>query len=1121
MDRPWERGVTEVLDILETSIEQGLSREEAGLRLHRYGDNLLSEADDESLVLRFLGQFKEPLVVLLLASSVISLVTGELADAVGIFIAVVIVNVVGFYQEYRSEQSVAALRRLTVDRCNVLREGHVFEIRTEQLVPGDVVLLHVGDRVPADLRLIEIASLQLDESILTGELEPNHKTTDAIVDHRPRQQQQQHQHQQHHDPHHHHRSSVEDRSISSSSSTSTSSTTTDSSKILLSTTTTTTSASSSSSSSRLIDQDDDRDRTHHEHDDGDLHDVAHDHRHRRESLDGSDARVATTTTTTIARMSNMAFMGTVCVHGRGKGVVVATGNSTQLGRISSLIQEMDEKRTPLQLKMDEIGRKLSIMAFAIVAVIFVIGALQGKPLLDMFTIGVSLAVAAIPEGLPIVVTVTLAIGVSRMAARRAIVRKLPAVEALGATTVICSDKTGTLTQNEMTVRRIYTDSMEWLVTGSGYTDRTGEFLAHSTTPMEPRSDAHLYALLVASVLCNNARLQRGGATQLVGQPTEGALLNVAYKAGLPDLRSRYQRTLEEPFDSHTKLMAVRYRGPFGNVHLSPSSFDCSIVGDEPLLFEHSNSVSSASSRSSTDDDVDGGSSSISRNHNNHHGHQALGRSGSSSSSSSSTNNSSSSNGSGGTNYSPDNASSEWYFVKGATERVLADCTHYFDGHSTRTMSERKLAEIRQYHESFGEQALRIVAVARGRERHELEFLGLLGIVDPPKDGVPDAISEVMSTGVHVVMITGDARETAIAVARELGFYTHGVHMALSCNELEHMSEDELAQVIDRVTVFYRMSPEHKVNIVRAFHRRGNVVAMTGDGVNDAPALKTADIGIAMGIAGTDVAKEAAKMILVDDNFATIISAIEEGKSIYNNIKNFLRFQLTTSIATLSLVASSTLFGLPLPLNPIQILWINIIMDGPPAQSLGVEPLDRDAMRRPPRSPSEPVLTRETLVSIVTSAAVMVLGTLGTLYYELYAHHHVGETDPHRRAMTVSFTTFVMFQMFNALNCRSEHKSILQLGFTSNRFFAASIAGSIAMQLAAIYVPILQTFFETAPLSLTDLAYCTLVASSVLVIDELRKLSPASRAAASLSSSSSPSSSSSSSSTANAEAARKL
>ena len=1002
MDRPWERGVTEVLDILETSIEQGLSREEAGLRLHRYGDNLLSEADDESLVLRFLGQFKEPLVVLLLASSVISLVTGELADAVGIFIAVVIVNVVGFYQEYRSEQSVAALRRLTVDRCNVLREGHVFEIRTEQLVPGDVVLLHVGDRVPADLRLIEIASLQLDESILTGELEPNHKTTDAIVDHRPRQQQQQHQHQQHHDPHHHHRSSVEDRSISSSSSTSTSSTTTDSSKILLSTTTTTTSASSSSSSSRLIDQDDDRDRTHHEHDDGDLHDVAHDHRHRRESLDGSDARVATTTTTTIARMSNMAFIGTVCVHGRGKGVVVATGNSTQLGLISSLIQEM-----------------------------------------------------------------------------------------------------------------------EWLVTGSGYTDRTGEFLAHSTTPMEPRSDAHLYALLVASVLCNNARLQRGGATQLVGQPTEGALLNVAYKAGLPDLRSRYQRTLEEPFDSHTKLMAVRYRGPFGNVHLSPSSFDCSIVGDEPLLFEHSNSVSSASSRSSTDDDVDGGSSSISRNHNNHHGHQALGRSGSSSSSSSSTNNSSSSNGSGGTNYSPDNASSEWYFVKGATERVLADCTHYFDGHSTRTMSERKLAEIRQYHESFGEQALRIVAVARGRERHELEFLGLLGIVDPPKDGVPDAISEVMSTGVHVVMITGDARETAIAVARELGFYTHGVHMALSCNELEHMSEDELAQVIDRVTVFYRMSPEHKVNIVRAFHRRGNVVAMTGDGVNDAPALKTADIGIAMGIAGTDVAKEAAKMILVDDNFATIISAIEEGKSIYNNIKNFLRFQLTTSIATLSLVASSTLFGLPLPLNPIQILWINIIMDGPPAQSLGVEPLDRDAMRRPPRSPSEPVLTRETLVSIVTSAAVMVLGTLGTLYYELYAHHHVGETDPHRRAMTVSFTTFVMFQMFNALNCRSEHKSILQLGFTSNRFFAASIAGSIAMQLAAIYVPILQTFFETAPLSLTDLAYCTLVASSVLVIDELRKLSPASRAAASLSSSSSPSSSSSSSSTANAEAARKL
>jgi Ca2+-transporting ATPase len=917
--------VEEVFRFLNTTPE-GLSSNEVLVRLNQYGRNELHKKEKESWLQRFVGQFKEPLILLLLGSAITSLLLGQVADCVGILIAVFIVNVVGFLQESKSERSLEALHSLTAPRCRVIRSTTHKEINAEDLVPGDIVILHVGDRIPADLRLIHAVNLQIGESILTGEIEPTMKTEKVLP--------------------------------------------------------------------------------------------------QRDLL--------------LAKRKNMAYHGTEVLSGNGKGVVVTTGERTELGKISRLIQEMEERKTPLQEKMDEIGKQLSIVAFCIVGVIFVIGALQGKPLLQMFTIGVSLAVAAIPEGLPIVVTVTLALGVTRMAARKAIVRKLPAVEALGATDVICSDKTGTLTQNQMTVQKIYTggDGL-YEVTGIGYftnsntssnkdkakrNESTEDFQKGGTgagiggvdsfirnyDKVDPRASVDLMELLKIGVLCNNAQLTD---STLVGQPTEGALLKVARKAKIEDLREYYMRLEELPFDSEKKWMAAKYD-----------------MGD-----------------------------------NNH-----------------------------------------VYFVKGALERVLDQCANCFWHGAVVPLTLEKRTDILVQNKLFGDAALRVVGFASGRELGRLTFHGIMGLVDPPKKGVKEAIREVLDTGVKVVMITGDAKETALAVAKDLSIYQEGVHLALSFLELEQMSTEQLASRIDNVTVFFRVTPEHKMKIIHAFQSRGHIVAMTGDGVNDAPALKSANIGIAMG-GGTDVSKEASEMVLVDDNFSTIVSAIEEGKSIYNNIKNFLRFQLTTSIATLVIVAASTVFGLPLPLNPIQILWINIIMDGPPAQSLGVEPMDRDVMKRPPRKVTDPVFNRQMITTVILTAFVMVVGTLATFYFELEHEGHepttltstttasvtespeeVIERTTHKRAITLAFTTFVFFQMFNALNCRSESKSAFSMGLTSNRFFFLAITGSIIMQLCAIYVPIFQFLFDTVALSFSDLVYSTLVAGSVFAIDEIRK-----------------------------------
>merc|ERR1712137_784887 len=843
--------------------ETGLSFVEAGARIQTHGLNTLEEAEEESLFRKFLEQFKEPLILLLLSCAVVSVLMGEVADAIGIFIAVTIVNAVGFYQEYKSEKSVEALRTLTAHQCTVLRDGAVHTIRAEDLVPGDLVPIESGRRIPADIRLLEVHDLYVDESILTGETDPCEKN--ARVSESPE---------------------IKD---------------------------------------------------------------------------------------------NLIFMGTMCVSGRGRGIVVATGSDTLLGRISAIIQSIDLGKTPLQQKMADIGKKLSILAFSIVAVIFIVGVFQQKGMLEMFTVGVSLAVAAIPEGLPIVVTVTLSLGVSRMAGRNAIVRKLPAVEALGATTVICCDKTGTLTKNQMTVTHVYSDS-EYTVGGIGYHPQ-GDFYS-SNQRINPRDHPNLVDILTSAILCSNAQFEEGN--NLIGQPTEGAILVAGIKAGLSDPRTTFTRLEEVPFTSKTQFMMTK-----------------------------------------NDMGSDG----------------------------------------------------QMYHLKGSVEKVLQQCKFYYDSGSTLGLTEAKANQILEHASLFGRAALRVVAVARGKKPDNLVFLGLLCMIDPPKEGVRKAIQIASESGVKVVMITGDAKETAISVAKKISV-ADDQSLAFSSEELIGSTEQQLASIVDHVSVFYRVSPEHKMNIVKAFQDRGHVVAMTGDGVNDAPALKIADIGIAMGL-GTDAAKEASEMILVDDNLSTIIAAIEEGKSIYNNIKNFLRFQLTTSIATLSMIAASTVFGFPSPLNPIQILWINIIMDGPPAQSLGVEPFDKAVLSQPPRKAKDPVFTPEMAISIVITAAVMVIGTLATFYYHL-------EDDNLPRASTIAFTTFVMFQLFNAMNCRSETRSAFKVGLTSNKFFVLAIVGCILMQIAAIYLPLFQMLFETEGLAIRDLYYSTLIGSSVFFMDEFRK-----------------------------------
>ncbi|XP_063382301.1 calcium-transporting ATPase type 2C member 1 [Cydia fagiglandana] len=868
----WE----EVADRLHVDVRRGLSWREANDRMNFVGPNEFQVKEEDPLWKKYIEQFQNPLILLLLGSAVVSIIMRQYDDAISITVAIMIVVTVAFVQEYRSEKSLEELNKLVPPTCNCLREGSIEHFLARNLVPGDIVHLNVGDRVPADLRLFDSTDLAIDESSFTGETEP------AVKNILPNK--------------------------------------------------------------------------------------------------AAAGRV---------NKDNIAFMGTLVRCGNAKGIVVSTGERSEFGDIFRMMQAEEAPKTPLQKSMDTLGAQLSLYSFCIIGFIMVAGWLQGKALQEMFTISVSLAVAAIPEGLPIVVTVTLALGVMRMAKRNAIVKKLPTVETLGCVNVICSDKTGTLTKNEMAVTCMSTSGGHIAeVRGAGYNARGDiQLRAYKGRDLDVARSA-LQTMLEVGVLCNNAVIRD---ETLYGQPTEGALLAAAMKNGMDDVREQYTRLHEIPFSSETKMMVVKCAPKFN-----------------------------------------------------------------------------------------DGKMKEEVFVKGAIEKILPLCTQYIDSAGNYSpVTKEKQNDFMTEAYNIGRMGLRIIALARGASLDALTYTGVCGVCDPPRPGVCDAIATLRRAAVDVKMLTGDARPTALAVAQMVGLdVLHS--QSLSGDQLDTMPDDELDRVIDSVSVFYRVTPKHKLSIVKSLQRLGNIVGMTGDGVNDGVALKRADIGIAMGN-GTDVCKEAADMILVDDDFATIIAAIEEGKCIFYNIRNFVRFQLSTSIAALSLIALATLMGIPNPLNAMQILWINIIMDGPPAQSLGVEPVDHEVVRRRPRDTTRRIISRALLANVLLSAAIIIAGTLWVFNREM------SDNKITPRDTTMTFTCFVLFDMFNALSCRSQTKSVFQVGLFSNKMFLAAVTLSLVGQMLVVYFPPLQRVFLTESLTGHDIIFLVCLTSSVFIVSEIKKL----------------------------------
>lgn len=876
----------EVLERLGVE-RMGLSGTEAGRRLAEVGPNELRRERGVSPLVVFLHQFREFLVLLLLGATVVSLLLGELLDAAVIFAIVILSAFLGFLQEYRASRALSALRQLSAPTADVVRDGEEMQIPAREIVPGDILVLAAGDRVPADARVIEQYNLRVDETAFTGESEPVAKQEEALP--------------------------------------------------------------------------------------ADM---------------------------SLAERTNLVFAGTTAIYGRGMAAVVATGMETEFGRIAHLVQTVDgaKEETPLERRMEEIGRSLGVAGMVAVLVVVALGLLRGEPLLAMFFWGVSLAVAVVPEALPAVVTGALTIGVQRMARRNAIMRKLPAVETLGATTIICSDKTGTLTMNQMTVEQMLVGGRRVAVSGSGY-EPVGALLRDGQ-PVAANADVGL--LMRAAVLCNDAHLVRGpeGRHSILGDPTEAALVVAAVKAGWePEpLRLTYPRVAEITFSSVRKRMTTIHRTPEGR------SLVC---------------------------------------------------------------------------------------TKGAPEVVLPLCRHHLVGAAVRPLDGDARQEILAANEAMAGDALRVLAVAyRLVSRPEVEaaehvaerdliFAGLMGMVDPPREEAKAALRRAEQAGVRTVMITGDHKLTALAVAGELGLLREG-DRTLTGAELERLSEAEFDALAPQVAVYARVSPEDKLHIVEALQKQAQVVVMTGDGVNDAPALRRADIGVAMGIAGTDVAKEAADMVLADDNFATIVAAMEEGRAIYDNVKKYLAYLLSSNVGELLIMFVTGLVGLPLPLLAVQILWVNLVTDGLPAIALGVDPPDPDVMRRPPRPPRESVFTPGVLMLIGVVGALASAGVLLAFVWKLRLGAGLAE------AQTMAFTTLVMFEMFNAFNARSEKHSIFKVGPFRNRWLILAVVCSVLLQVAVIYSPLLQPIFGATPLGLVDWVAIVLMGSTAVIGGEIGK-----------------------------------
>ena len=704
-----------------------------------------------------------------------------------------------------------------------------------------------------------------------------------------------------------------------------------------------------------------------------------------------DAHVVLPANVPLADRTNMAFMGTIAASGKSRALVVTTGLSTELGRIAGLIQQAtvaETVKTPLQRRLEQFGYTLLWLALAVVAVVFGLGYWRGEPLLEMFLTSVSLAVAAVPEGLPAVVTITLALGVTRMVKRHALIRKLPAVETLGSATVICTDKTGTLTKNEMTVTKVCVGDEAFEMTDEG-------------SPLPSRSSA-IEQLLTAAVLCNGATLhEENGARHVIGDPTEGALLVLAAKFGMTKQALEQTAPFEDeiPFDGERKMMTIIRRTPAGSMA----------------------------------------------------------------------------------------------YVKGAPDVLLARCTRRLrpDGH-VEALNDRHREEILATNGSLARQALRVLAVAHrpldaphegspsATLEQDLVFLGLVAMKDPLRPEALEAVQLCKEAGITTAMITGDHKDTAVAIAQELGLFD-GDGLALSANEIDNLSDDQLAKVVESVSVYARVTAEHKLRIVQAWKRRGAIVAMTGDGVNDAPAIKAADIGVAMGITGTDVAKEAADMVVTDDNFASIAAAVEEGRAVFDNIRKTVHFLLSCNFSEVLVMLFSTLLGLPLPLLPIQILWMNLVTDGIPALALAVDPKAPDLMKRRPRPPDARLLDGKRLVAVGAEGLMLSVIALGAFVYSLYAWHQTVE-----QARTVAFSVMVVTQLVHAFNCRSERLSLFQVGLGTNRTLLWAFLLSLVMQLAVLTVPAAWPIFKVAPLPIENWGLMAAMVLLPLIIVEAAK-----------------------------------
>ncbi|MCS6909876.1 MAG: cation-translocating P-type ATPase [Anaerolineales bacterium] len=863
---------------LGTDLRRGLSRDEAARRLAEYGPNELQAARRVSPWQLLLEQFKNVLIIILLIAAALSAFLGENpVEPIVISVIVLFAVLLGFIQEYRAERAIEALREMAAPTATVIRDGEELEAPARELVPGDLILLRAGDKVPADARLIEAINLQIEEAALTGESVPVEKTSAPL---------------------------------------------------------------------------------------------------EGEDLPLGDRR-------------NIAYAGTVVTYGRGRALVVGTGMSTEFGRIAQMLQMVERGRTPLQENLDRVGTMLARAAFVVVAVIVALGLLRGQPLLEMFLFGIAMAVAVVPEALPAVVTISLAIGVQRMVKRNALVRRLPAVETLGSITVICSDKTGTLTQDEMTARRVYVAGQMLEVSGAGY-EPHGRF-SRNGQPIDPPES--LRELLRAAVLASDAYLVHGEGDhrwEIKGDPTEVALVVAAAKAGLhkPELEAQSPRIHEIPFTSETKRMTTLHQTPAGVVA----------------------------------------------------------------------------------------------YAKGAPEIILESCTQQRTESGEAPLGEEDRQRILNTAQQMAGEALRVLAVASKANatpesaEQGMTFLGLIGMIDPPRPEAKAAIRTCEQAGIKAVMITGDHPLTARAVASELGLLRSG--RVVTGAELEAMGEAEFEREVENIEVYARVSPAHKLRVVTALQKKGHIVAMTGDGVNDAPALKKADIGVAMGITGTDVTKEAAAMTLTDDNFASIVAAVEEGRGIFGNIKKYLMYLLSSNIGEILLVAGASLLGAPLPLEAVQILYVNLATDGLPALALSVDPPEEDLMRRPPRNPRTGIFTRPVVTLMTVGGLWSALVNLGLFLWALNSRSL-------EEARTMTFVSLVLIQFFKAYNFRSDRHSVLNRPF-ANKWLNLAILWELALLLLIVYLPFLHEPFGTFSLPLMDWLIVVALAFTVSPVLEIAK-----------------------------------